>query len=391
MIQGILPLLAEFLGDAAASGTARVGFGEALRSIFTGQPLAQEQPQQVQTQQSSQLQSGRLNPLPGWAPSTGTIQTFHSPTTSQNNPGSGTAGYGKSALAGAVTGFLARGAAVGLIGQPPEAKGFPEALAGTIGSHFDMSASHGRMGGIGDAGVNPVDAGTSPKFDEAKRQLGLFGKVAEIAVLPFKLTVDAFTMLPRVIHGYLQAMAEQSERISENNRGLSMWNGKLAVSFAQLDLTRMQLKIQQANANSGSASEVNRSVAAMEEASAPFNQRLATLQNISGILQARAVQLAMNTDPRQAGSAIASAAPLAGPLAPFVTAFGTMVTLLGPIGRALDDIEKWLTGFDDKKLGLEGDLAGIRAARPALGPAVPPLNPLPPPKGRPGLPPLIPV
>lgn len=71
--------------------------------------------------------------------------------------------------------------------------------------------------------------------------------------------------------------------ISESNRDLAKYNGRLAVSFAQLDIAHLRSDILTSQATSGSGTELNRQLADLIHEIQPTREALGTLVNVVGI------------------------------------------------------------------------------------------------------------
>ena len=146
-----------------------------------------------------------------------------------------------------------------------------------------------------------------------------------------------------------------AELIVESNRGLSLWNGGIAASFAQLDFRRQQLDARMASANRGSIVTLNEQFGKLLENSQEVRQALGTAINLLGMGVAKVGSIAIT----------------------LVKIFPGMKQIIGLLGK-IEDILGKNVELDDQLEQFAG------AARGAGFPVQPPVpNPqLPPPKPR---------
>ena len=146
-----------------------------------------------------------------------------------------------------------------------------------------------------------------------------------------------------------------AELIVESNRGLSLWNGGIAASFAQLDFRRQQLDARMATANAGSITTLNEQFGKLLENSQEVRQALGTAINLLGMGVAKISSIAIT----------------------LVKIFPGMKQIIGLLG-SIEDLLGQNVDLDDQIEKFAG------AARGVGFPVQPPVpNPqLPPPKPR---------
>jgi hypothetical protein len=85
---------------------------------------------------------------------------------------------------------------------------------------------------------------------------------------------------PTALSGAIYGLKKFVEGVVDSNRSLAKWNGRLAASFAMLDVKKMRLDIQTANASSGTGAELNSAFGQLLHELQPLREDLAVFMNL---------------------------------------------------------------------------------------------------------------
>lgn len=194
------------------------------------------------------------------------------------------------------------------IGRRLNAAGFvsgPRQYASNLwnASRPTLGATAGAMGrgaramGRGAMGLGAAALGGAAAISTApfKAVAGIFGKMAGAGGVGKVLGLFRKLAGPAGLLGIHYALKKFTEQVIESNRGLAKWNGQLSSSFAKLDIVKMRMDIQTANASSGTASELNDSYGEMLREFQPFRQDMAIFMNLvaTNLVKSSTATLAM--------------------------------------------------------------------------------------------------
>jgi hypothetical protein len=102
--------------------------------------------------------------------------------------------------------------------------------------------------------------------------------------IPLILDFKFFSTLTK----FAGSLADFSTEISESNRELAQWNASLRLSFAKLDIRRMQTQMTTGKETQSSAMLLNSQLGDLVEQLQPINSSLTTISNTLGIVSALA-------------------------------------------------------------------------------------------------------
>ena len=197
---------------------------------------------------------------------------------------------------------------------------------------------------------------------QATGYLAKFGRSVASAGQWMAKTLAAATKWTTWVVTATLALRKFAGLIVESNSGLSLWNGAIANSFAELDARQQQRDLEQANATAGTTVTLNRLFGDLQEEFQPIRESLGSVANLLGI---GVTQLAR--------------------VGTILVKFGS---ILGPLGPILDKIEKAL---NKEQQNANDQLEEFRKRALGAGfpiPPAPPPAPAIPPKPR--LPPMMP-
>lgn len=146
---------------------------------------------------------------------------------------------------------------------------------GSVNPNAAQQVQTGAFGPLGNPAGQAAQAQTTTLLNKMAGGLNsAFGALGKFAGTTIKTTLWMYAQS--------KALEKFANLIVESNRGLSVWNGAIANSFAQLDAAQQQRDLETANATAGTATTLNQSFSDLLDETQEVRELVANGLNLVG-------------------------------------------------------------------------------------------------------------